>query len=59
MATAGVEIEETAPQPVVNPMDLIKQTIDIYNKTVNDLLNQGYPRAMAETVAKKYLLDNK
>lgn len=60
-ATAGFAsvIEEPLQAPTIPPKDLIKQTIELYSKTVNDLLNQGYPRAMAETAAKKYILDPK
>lgn len=57
-ATAGFasNISEAPPGPTIQPKELMKQTIELYSKTVNDLLTQGYPRAMAETVAKKYLL---
>ena len=57
-ATAGYasDIEEPAV-PAVEPRELMKQTIDLYSKTVNTLLNQGYPRQIAEATAKKYLLD--
>ena len=62
-ATAGYEATIIAdhvepPVPTVNPKDLIKQTIDLYAKTVNSLLNQGYPRAIAEQAAKQHILDN-
>lgn len=57
-ATAGFEsvIEEPPQVPTIPPKDLMKQTIELYSKTVNDLLNQGYPRQMAEAAAKKYML---
>lgn len=60
-ATAGFEsvIEEQPQVPTIPPKDLMKQTIELYSKTVNDLIGQGYPRPMAELAAKKYLLDNK
>lgn len=59
-ATAGFAsiIDPSAP-PIINPRDLIKQTIDMYSKTVNGLINQGYPRAMAESAAKQHLLSNR
>uniref|UniRef100_UPI001CF507FC hypothetical protein n=1 Tax=Hymenobacter terricola TaxID=2819236 RepID=UPI001CF507FC len=44
--------------PAVSPEDLIKQTIELYSKTTNDLIAQGYPRAMAELAAKKFILTN-
>lgn len=60
-ATAGFAsvIDEPPPAPTVPPKELIKQTIATYSKLVNDLMTQGYPKAMAETVAKKYLLGEK
>lgn len=61
-ATAGFEsvIDATAaPEaPAISPKMLMKQTIELYTKTTNDLINQGYPRSMAELAAKKYLLDS-
>lgn len=56
-ATAGfasVIDEPTAPE--VQPKEIIKQTIELYSKTLNDLIAQGYPRQIAEQVAKKHLL---
>lgn len=60
-ATAGFEsvIEAPPEVPTIPPKDLMKQTIELYSKTVNDLITQGYPRAMAETAAKKFILDSK
>lgn len=57
-ATAGFEsvIDEAPPAPTVPPKDLMKQTIELYSKTMNDLIAQGYPRPMAELAAKKYIL---
>lgn len=57
-ATAGFEsIVEPAEAPTIPPRELMKQTIELYNKTVNDLLAQGYPRQMAELAAKKFMLE--
>ena len=62
-ATAGyasvIEPEESAAAPTIKPKDLMEQTIDLYSKTVNDLITKGYPRQMAEKAAKKFILDNK
>lgn len=57
-ATAGFEsvIDEPPPAPTIPPKDLMKQTIELYSKTMNDLIAQGYPRPMAELAAKKYIL---
>ena len=62
-ATAGyrsviVSNDNEPSRPTVDPKDLIKQSIDMYTKTINDLLNQGYPRPLAESAARKYLLGN-
>ena len=61
-ATAGYQsdiVTDVAPPgPTISPKELMKSTIDIYVKTVNDLLGQGYPKQLAEQVAKQYLLDN-
>ena len=56
-ATAGYEsVIESVEAPTIQPKDLMKATIELYNKTVNDLLNQGYPRQIAEQVAKTHVL---
>ena len=57
-ATAGcaVTVDEPTPSgPKVDPKLIIAETIKSYNKTLNDLLKQGYPRSMAETIATKYI----
>lgn len=57
-ATAGYRsnINSEPDVPTVPPKDLMKDTIDRYNKTVNSLIRQGYPRQIAETVAKKHTI---
>lgn len=57
-ATAGFAsvIDTPPPAPTIQPKELMKQTIDLYNKTVNELMAQGYPKAIAETAAKKHIL---
>lgn len=56
-ATAGFEsVIEPATAPTIPPKDLMKATIELYNKTVNDLISQGYPRQIAEQVAKQHVL---
>lgn len=57
-ATAGFasSIDEAPQAPAIQPKELIKQTIELYTKTVNDLMKQGYPQPIAETAAKKHLL---
>ena len=59
-ATVGIKSVIVAdrvesPLPEVDPMLLITQTIDLYSKTVGALINQGYPRSIAETVAKQHI----
>jgi hypothetical protein len=34
----------------------MKQTIDLYEKTVKDLMAQGYPQPIAAATAKKHVL---
>lgn len=60
-ATAGFasNIEEAPAAPTVDPSLLVKQVIELYDKTVKELVNQKYPRAIAEQVAKKHLLGDK
>lgn len=56
-ATAGFEsVIVPAEAPTIQPKDLMKATISLYNKTVNDLITQGYPRQIAEQVAEKHVL---
>lgn len=55
-ATAGFAVSVDEPTIAqVDPKLIIRETIKTYNKMLNDLLNQGYPRAMAETIATKYI----
>ena len=56
-ATAGFESVIDAPPeaPTIAPKDLMKQTIALYKKTVNELLSQGYPRQMAEQAAEQLI----
>lgn len=57
-ATAGFAsvIEPEAPEvPTVNPRELMRQAIALYSKTVNQLIDQGYPRQIAENVAKQHV----
>lgn len=61
-ATAGYAItaDEPTPQgPTVNPKQLMRETIKLYNKTVADLVAQGYPRPVAEKIAQQYVVDSK
>lgn len=57
-ASAGYSstINSEPDVPTIPPKDLMKQTIDLYTKTVNELIRQGYPRAIADTVAKKHVI---
>ena len=59
-ATAGFEstIDATVTTtPSVDPKQLMKLTIDMYTKTVKDLLSQGYPQQIAESIAQQFVLD--
>ena len=59
-ATAGfesvIEPKAEATIPTIPPKDLMKQTIELYEKTVKDLMNQGYPQSIAAATAKKHVL---
>ena len=46
--------EEDAPK--VNPKDMIKWALDEYNRVYNQLVNEGYPAALAMKVAKESVL---
>ena len=55
-ATAGYESEiEPDEAPTLPPKDLMKQTIALYKKNVNDLVSQGYPRQLAEQAAEQLI----
>ena len=56
-ATAGFEsVIETPEAPAIDPKEIVKHAIDIYTRTVDDLINQGYPRQLAERAAKQSLI---
>lgn len=56
-ATAGfASVIEPDEVPTLDPKDLMKQTINMYEKTVKDLMAQGYPQPIAATTAKKHVL---
>lgn len=58
-ATAGIKStivsDSVESRVTVEPKKIIKQAVSLYIKTFNDLLNQGYPRQMAESIAKEYM----
>lgn len=60
-ATAGfgVEIVPTTQVPAVDPKAIAKEVIKQYTKVLNDLLAQGYPQYMADSLAKKYVTGEK
>jgi hypothetical protein len=56
-ATAGfASVIEPDEVPTIDPKDLMKQTINLYEKTVKDLMAQGYPQSIAASTAKKHVL---
>lgn len=56
-ATAGFKsVIEPDEVPTIDPKDLMKQTINLYEKTVKDLMAQGYPQPIAAATAKKFVL---
>lgn len=42
----------------VDPKKLMKSTIQLYNKTRNQLLKQGYPASIADKLAQEYVLED-
>lgn len=56
-ATAGFKsVIEPDEVPTIEPKELMKQTINMYEKTVKDLMSQGYPQPIAAATAKKHIL---
>lgn len=59
-ATAGfnisIEVEPEEPTLQIDPKVLMRETLKLYNKKVNDLLGQGYPRQLAEKFAQQDIL---
>lgn len=60
-ASAGFQstVNQEPNVPTITPKEIIKHAIDVYTKTVDDLLNQGYPKTLADRTAKKYLMGDK
>lgn len=56
-ATAGcaIGIDEHAAMPI-DPKTVIRETINGYSSLVTDLMKQGYPRNLAEMLAKKHMI---
>lgn len=56
-ATAGFEsVVEQPEAPTIDPKELMAHTIELYDRTTRELVNQGYPRQMAEVAARKHIL---
>lgn len=56
-ATAGFNIVvEDEQAPSVPPKTIMKHTLAEYRKVYNQLINQGYPEAMADRLAQEYIL---
>lgn len=62
-ATAGFDtiIEDAAPQTTarVDPKLVIAEALKVYNKALNELLSQGYPKALAEKLATQIVTGGK
>lgn len=60
-ATAGFggPVEDVVPEPhiSIDPSLIMKVAINGYTKVYKDLVNQGYPAALAEEAAKQYMLE--
>ena len=57
--TAGFQLEEEPVVPPVDPKVVIRETLTEYKKVVAQLMAQGYPPALAETLATKYMLNER
>jgi hypothetical protein len=60
-ATAGYksvveDVEAIEQIPTVDPKVLIKATLNNYTKMRKQLISQGYPANLADTLAQKYVL---
>lgn len=55
-ATLQGTVEIVEETPIVDPKFIIRESLKTYIKTVNDLVNQGYPQQLAENIAQKYVL---
>lgn len=57
-STAGfaISIDEPVPEFNVDPKLIVASAIKSYNKTLAELLKQGYPRNLAETLAMQYTI---
>ena len=45
------------PHISIDPSLIMKVAINGYTKVYKDLVNQGYPAALAEEAAKKYMME--
>lgn len=54
-AAAGFGVEE-APTVQVDPKLVMKETLKQYKSVVKQLLSQGYPKEMAETLAEQFVM---
>lgn len=57
--TAGFPLDEEPELPPVDPKVIIRETLKNYKQTVKQLMDQGYPASLAETLATKYVLGEK
>ena len=57
--TAGFPLDEEPTMPPVDPKVIIRETLKNYKQTVKQLMDQGYPASLAETLATKYVLGEK
>lgn len=54
--TAGFA-QQSTPEPLaVDPKIVMRETLKQYKDTVKQLLSQGYPKEMAETIAERFVM---
>ena len=57
--TAGFRLEDEPEVVPVDPKTIIRETLAEYRKAVAQLVAQGFPQSMAETLATKYMLNER
>lgn len=58
---ASASCKGTIDEPLFPPVDskiVATEAIKLYKSTMADLIKQGYPRAMAESIAAQFVADN-
>lgn len=57
--TAGFPVDIAPEMPPMDPTVVMREALKIYKSTIKELTKQGYPYALAESLAEKYLLEGR